>query len=442
MMKVRIVLVTTLVLCASLTGHTQLQTASGNLKFSLGEAKEYALQNSPVLLNSARDVEIAKKKIWETTASGLPQASFSSSYSYTPQLAGLSDQLGSFIPDFNPDDLKTSFLASIQVNQLIFSGQYLVGLQASKAYANLSKLADSKSKIGVVENVTNTYFTVLVAYQTKHILDSTLAVVQKTLFETEQMFKNGFVEATDVDQVKILESNIRSSLSVSERQIGVIERMLKYQMGLPIESKIELTDNIDPLVALMNLDVAVSDSFQIEKNVDYRLLDTQEKLMGLNLKLSKSEFLPVLSGYYSRYESLDNNFFNDQSPNTFGLSLSFPLFSSGQRLSKVSQSKVEYLKTQTDKVMLADGIRLQYESALMSFISARDVYVMQRESRDLALRIYKKSIIKFREGIGSSLDLNQTQSQYLTSEGNYIGALMTLVTAKSKLESLMTGAEN
>jgi outer membrane protein TolC len=78
----------------------------------------------------------------------------------------------------------------------------------------------------------------------------------------------------------------------------------------------------------------------------------------------------------------------------------------------------------------------------MSFISARDVYVMQRESRDLALRIYKKSIIKFREGIGSSLDLNQTQSQYLTSEGNYIGALMTLVTAKSKLESLMTGAEN
>lgn len=441
-MKVSFVLITTLMLCASLTGHAQPQTASGSLKFSLSEAKDYALQNSPVLLNSARDVEIAKKKIWETTASGLPQATVSSAYSYTPQLAGLSDQLGSFIPDFNPDDLKTSFLATLQVNQLIFSGQYIVGLQASKAYANLSKLADSKSKIGVIENVTNIYFTVLVAYQTKHVLDSTLAVVQKTLFEAEQLLKNGFAEATDVDQVKILESNIRSSLSVSERQIGIVERMLKYQMGLPIDGKIELTDNIDPLVSLMNLDMAVADSFRLENNVDYRLLDTQETLQKLNMKLSKSEFLPVLSGYYSRYESFDNNFFNDQSPNTFGLSLSFPLFSSGQRLSKVSQSKIQYLKSQTDKQMTSEAIRLQYESALISFISARDVFMMQKESRDLALKIYKRTITKFREGIGSSLDLNQTQSQYLTSEGNYFTALMTLVSAKSKLESLTTGAEN
>lgn len=440
-MKVSSIIVITLVLCASLTGHAQPQTSTGNLRFSLSEAKDYALQNSPVLLNSARDVEIARKKIWETTASGLPQASFNSSYSYTPQLAGLSDQLGSFIPDFNPDDLKTSFLASIQVNQLIFSGQYIVGLQASKTYANLSKLADSKSKIGVIENLTNTYFTVLLAYQTKHILDSTLAVVQKTLFETEQMFKNGFVEATDVDQVKILESNVRSSLSVSERQIGIVERILKYQMGLPIDGKITLTDGLDPLITLMNLDVAVSDSFRLENNVDYKLLEAQETMMELNLKLSKSEFLPVLSGYYSRYESLDNNFFNDQSPNTFGLSLSFPLFSSGQRLSKVSQSKVEYMKMQTDKQMMGDGIQLQYESALMSFISARDVFVMQKESRDLAMRIYKRSITKFREGIGSSLDLNQTQSQYLASEANYFVALMTMVTAKSKLESLTAREE-
>ena len=438
-MKVSLVLISTLVACACLTGNAFSQATPGTQKFTLNEAKEYALQNSPVLLNSARDVEIAKKKIWETTASGLPQAHLSSSYSYTPQLAGLSDQLGSFIPGFNPDDLKTSFLATLQVNQLIFSGSYIVGLQASKAYANLSKLADTKSKVGVVENITNTYFTVLVAYQSKSILDSTLAVVQKTLFETEQMYKNGFIEMTDVDQVKILESNIKSSLSIAERQIGIVERMLKFQMGLPIESTLELTDKVDPLVAVMNL--AAVDSFRVEDNLDYQLLDTQEKLMALNLKLSKSQFLPVLSGYYSRYESLDNNFFNDQSPNTFGLSLSVPIFSSGQRMSQVGQRKVEFLKAQTDKKMTADALTLQYETALMSFISARDIYNMQKDSRDLALRIYKKSITKFREGVGSSLDLNQTQTQYLTAEGNYFSALMTLVSAQSKLESLVAGEE-
>ncbi len=151
------------------------------MKFSLSEAKNYALNNSPVLLNSARDVEISKKMIWENTATGLPQVDVSSAYSYSPQLAGLSDQLGTFIPDFNANDLKTSFFVSGQLNQLIFSGSYIVGLKAAKVYANLSQLADTKSQIGLEENITNTYFTALVAKQSSDILDSTLTSDSKNI---------------------------------------------------------------------------------------------------------------------------------------------------------------------------------------------------------------------------------------------------------------------
>ena len=418
--------------------HAQVPSDLRPMNFSLIEARDYALTNSPVLLNSARDVEIAKNKIWETTAMGLPQASINSSYSYSPQLAGLSDQLGEFIPDFNPDDLKTSFFMGAQIDQLVFSGPYIIGLQAAKTYAYLSVLAESKSKIGIIENITNTYFTALIARESKNILDSTLVAAQKTLFESEQMFKNGFVESTDVDQIRILESNIRSSLSVAERQIGIVERMLKFQMGVPIDQSIVLTDQIDPLIGLMNLEVAVIDSFRLENNVDYRLMDLQEKLKEYNLKYSKSMYLPTVRGFYSYYKSLDDNFFNDQSPNTYGLSLSFPIFSSGQRISQVSQRKLEYMKSQTDKETGAESLLLQYESALSIFLSAQDIYNLQKVNRDLSLKIYKKSNTKFREGIGSSLDLNTTQQQYFDSESKYFSALMSLVAAKSKLESLLS----
>lgn len=436
-MKIRSILYLTLLLCAMIPAHAQ-NSPSQPMKFSLSEAKSYALKNSPVLLNSARDVEIARKMIWENTATGLPQVDVSSAYSYSPQLAGLSDQLGTFIPDFNPDDLKTSFFVSGQVNQLIFSGSYIVGLKAARVYANLSELADTKSQIGLEENITNTYFTALVARQSSEILDSTLTAIRNTLFQSQQMFNNGFMEETDVDQLKILESNIKSNLAVTTRQIGIMERMLKFQMGLPIDQPIVLTDQIDPLVNIMNLETAVIDSFDLESNVDYNMMETQEKLRFLNYRLSKSMFLPTINGSYSYYKSMDNNFFNDQSPNTYGLSLAFPIFSSGMRLSQVKQRQLEYQKAQTNKKMGADNLRIEYESALSGFLTARDVYFLQQENRNLSLRIYKKSIIKFQEGVSSSLDLNTTQQQYFTAEGTYFNALMALVTAKAKLDNLLT----
>jgi outer membrane protein len=436
-MKVRSLLLLTLVLCIAHSVNAQT-SPSQPLKFSLSEAKTYALNNSPVLTNSARDVEIAKKMIWENTSTGLPQVDLSSAYSYSPQLAGLSDQLGTFIPDFNPKDLKTSFFISGQVNQLIFSGAYIVGLKAAQVYANLSALADTKSRIGIEESITNTYFTALVARQSSDILDSTLTAIQQTLFQSQQMFNNGFLEQTDVDQLKILESNIKSNLAVTKRQIGIMERMLKFQMGLPIDQPIILTDQIDPLVTVMNLETAVIDSFDLESNVDYNMMQTQEKLRLLNYKLSKSMFLPTIHGYYSYYKSLDNNFFNDQSPSTFGLSLAFPIFSSGMRLSQVKQRELELQQAQTNKEMGADNLRIEYESALSGFLTARDVYFLQQENRDLSYRIYKKSITKFQEGVSSSLDLNQTQQQYFTAEGTYFNALMALVTAKARLDNLLT----
>jgi outer membrane protein TolC len=101
---------------------------------------------------------------------------------------------------------------------------------------------------------------------------------------------------------------------------------------------------------------------------------------------------------------------------------------------------VDYLKAQTTKEMAAENLTIQYETSLSEFLSAQDVYAMQKESRDLALRIYEKSLIKFTSGAGSSLDLNQTQSQYFEAEGKYFNALMSLVSAKSKLESLLNNA--
>jgi outer membrane protein TolC len=172
------------------------------------------------------------------------------------------------------------------------------------------------------------------------------------------------------------------------------------------------------------------------------LAATNEKLSLLNLRVKRTQFLPTLAGFYNRHEDFDDNFFNDQSPDMFGLTLNFPLFSSGQRLSQVGQAELEFMKARTDRQMLGESLVVQYETMLARYISARDIFNMQKENRDLSYKVYLNSITRFREGAGSSLDMNQAQNQYFAAENTYYTSLMDLVTAKTNLENLLTKSTN
>jgi outer membrane protein TolC len=422
------------------------ETDTLTLRFSLAQARDYALENSPILHNAIRDVEIAKKFVWESTSIGLPQVNASGAYSYTPKLAdftdffvgmGGGDSTGGGMP-FDIDDLKTTITLDIQLNQLIFSGTYLVGLKAAKVYASLSSMALTKSRADLLQGITDTYFMILASRESKSVLDSTLKTLSKTLSETQQYHKQGFIESTDIDQIKILVSNIKNSLELNKRQIDITERLLKFQMGIPIEKSMELTDQINPLIDKANLEAMEIDSFFYKKNVTYQMVETRENLMALNWQVKKTAYLPSLVGFYNHHEKFDDNPFSFAAPDMVGLSLNIPIFSSGQRMAGVSKARLEYEKARTDKEVMTENLLIQYENARSGFLAARDIYFVQKESRDLARNIYDKTLRKFSLGVSSSLDINQVQQQYFRAESDYYGALIGLVSAKTKLDNLLT----
>ena len=213
MRKICLVVVWLSICCLSLFAKGEKE---GKVSFSLEEAKEYALKNSYILKNSNADVLAAKKKVWETTAQGLPQVDASGSYTYMLKIPSALEQfanLGSLIGNdeegegsengstINTDDIRYTATMDIKVTQLIFSGPYLVGLQASKTYRNISELMKTKNTHDVLESVTNSYVLVLVAEENKKILQTTLKNLKLTLQEVKAMYKEGFVEDTEVDQL-------------------------------------------------------------------------------------------------------------------------------------------------------------------------------------------------------------------------------------------------
>ena len=424
-------------------------------QFSLKQAQEYALQNSNELKNAQLDAMIADKKVREVTALGLPQVNAEGSFQNFLKLPTTVIPAQAFNPAAPADatvgvQFGTEFntTGSITASQLIFDGSYIVGLQASKAFRSLSGIAAEKTKTEIKDAVIQAYYTVLVAGENKVVLDSTLSNMEKLYGDTRKIYDNGLIEEQDVDQLELTVANMKNSVTIAERQLDVAYKMLKLQMGFDINQPIQVTDNIETLVSTIDVDALVNQQFSPENNYDYKLLQTQHALNGLTLKNEKAAFLPSLNGFFQhQQQNLSNNFAltGDDAiwfPSTlWGLNLKVPIFSSGMRLAKVSQAKLEMEKSQNDLTRVNQGLLVQAAAAKSSYKSAYEIFNTNRKSLGLAERIQNKTLVKYKEGISSSMDLTQAQNQYLSAQGSYINSMLDLLNAKAALDKILNNHE-
>lgn len=427
------------------------------IKFSLKEAQEYALQNSPAVKSAAIDLESARKKIWETTAIGLPQVTATGNYQYIFKVPEFS--FGGFydyrlLPDGTPitknDLLNTyqpgqpvklgvqqNFTWNISVNQLIFSGEYIVGLQASRTFKELSERNLQKTKNETKEAVAKAYYMILTGEENLSILRQNLQLIDKTLNDVTAMYKQGFVEETDVDQIRINKLNLENLVNSVTEQVQIAYRLLKFQMGIDVNQSIELTDKLDELIAMGNFKLWSQNEFDVQKNIDLKIMQTNEALSMLNLQREKSRFLPSISAFYQHQEQLKKPQFNFTIPDITGFGISWPLFTSGSRNSKVSQARLALEKATIGKNQVRDGLIIEFDQSRNAYNKALNDYLTFKENLNLADKIYRKTLLKYSQGMASGMELTQAQNQFLTTESNYYNAVLSLFNAQAKLEKLL-----
>lgn len=440
------------------------------LKFSLAEAQSYAVENFYSSKNAKLDIEKANKVIQETRAIGLPQISASGAFQYTPKLSPVVEGFSGinilpywmyhvntylhsevpndpfFIPGEDPgfpqepnlDDYKWSLNASVTASQLIFSGSYIVALQSTKVYKSLTNLNWAKSVQDVTESVKNAYFNVLIARENLLILDSAYKNMEKTLIEFRAIGKQGLVDQTDVDQLELTIANIKISLDYIARMTDLAEKLFKIQLGLNVDSKIELTDELNLLINNLAYENLLVADFVLEHNVDYQMLKTLVKSDELLLKLIKSNYLPTIAGFYQYYKEFNDNAFSFNPPHVIGASINIPIFTSGSNGAKVSQAKIELMKDQNKLEQFSSSIKLDFYNSKSELIAAKDKYSSNTRNLELAMKIYNNSLVKYKNGMISSIELTQAQNQYLEVQSNYYLSLQELIAATNKLEKLLT----
>ncbi len=423
--------------------------AQQSTNLNLQQAREYALQHNINVKNAALDVEKAKDKVWETTAIGLPQVSSSLSYNNnldlpTQLLPGeLIGQPGQFVEvQFGTQHNAT---ATVSADQLVFSGPYIIGLQASKTFREISQHQLVKTNIETRYAVTQAYYSVLVAGKNLEVLQESKNNMEQLLEETKAIYQQGLTEETSVDQMEINLSNIKNQINNLQRQLEVGMTVLKFQMGMDMEKEIQLTDSLTAIMEQINLEQVAGQQFNVQSHIDYKILNTQEHASYLSMRREKAEYLPTLSAFYQHQQNAmreEFNYFEDNNDqwyesNVIGLQLNLPIFTSGSRMSKVQQAQIELEKTQNLKQQVEQNLKMTVKQARTEYMSAMENYLTQKSSLELSEKVYKRSMEKFTTGVVSSTELTQTHNQFLDSQTAYFQAAFDLLNAKNKLDKAL-----
>ncbi|PCH95615.1 MAG: hypothetical protein COB85_04395 [Bacteroidetes bacterium] len=330
----------------------------------------------------------------------------------------------------------------LTANQLIFDASYIIGLKAAKAFSSVSVQALVKTELEIQSIVAQSYYAALAAHENTLIFESNKKNLLKTLNETQAMFRAGFMEEMDVEQLELLVSNIDNLLNNARSQAEISMKLLKFQMGLEVSQSIELTDNLDLLVTDLESNIP-STEFSLESHIDYQLATTQVTLMSLNKKVEQSKFYPKLTGFFNYSQNAFRNEFNffeggKWYPTTlWGLNLSFPIFSGFGQHSVVKKAKLELEKAEIQKIQVSQSLSLQEQTARAEYSTALESYQIQKKSLALAKTIQEKTTTKFTEGVASSMELTQAENQFFSAQGNYIQSIFTLLNAKTKLDKAL-----
>lgn len=414
--------------------------------FSLREVQDFAVQHSYDSRKSQLNVLTAKAQVKETTGSGLPQIDSTISYMNNLELTTM------LIPNFFegkfdekiPVQFGTQHNTSLNftVSQLIFNGSYFVGLQTSRIYRQLADKNLKRTQLDILETVTNTYYLILVSEKSESILTSNIENLQKTLYEVGELNKEGFVAETDVDLLQISLNKVKNGLQAVQRQKEVAYKLLKFQMGMDLDEPIVLTENLEDFLKSPPAKFSPALEFSLARNVDYQLLEAQEKLSRMNLKNERMKYLPTIAAFYTFQLSAMRNEFNLLANEKWyraqmlGVNVSIPIFRSGSQKARVKKAALALQQAETTRIQAAEGLLLEAASSKAALVSARDNYLNTKDNMDLSQKVYERTLIKYKEGVVSSMVLTQANDQYLMAQSEYIQAMSELLSAKNKMDRL------
>ncbi|NCF54351.1 MAG: TolC family protein [Bacteroidetes bacterium] len=428
------------ILCCAFTGQAQE-------KFTLASAQEYALDHAYGVQIAELEIQRARQIYIQNLAIGLPQASASGQYIYNVEL-------GALVTDFDGNGVLEELVfgtdyqaqGGLVVNQLIFDGSYVVALMAAKVLKESAEIGMDQSKASLKREVAKAYHLALLSEESVEVLKANKGYLADLAEEMKKMNEAGMVSKADADQMMLNYNNVENALRYTEGQANVAKMLLKLQMGYPVQQELLLADKMEDLVVnAAAASTLTTVGFDPTKSVDYLGMAKQvegAKLQVLNKQLA---YLPSIGVSYQnniQYMSSESNIFGDAAvdiPSSLVAgSVSVPLFSSGNGRAQVQEAKIQREQAMIGLQQLEEGLIMQHGALVNEFHQGIANFLAQKENVALAKRIRDQRRKEYDEGLASSMELTQTETQYQEALQAMFMAAQNALDKKSELEYLMT----
>lgn len=437
--------------------------ANGQQSFTLEEAIDYGIKNNNSVRMKQLEIENADYIIKETKSIGMPHVDGALEYTYAflrpkSEFADFTQAsvvqtlqgynlLDKSVPVPAPNVQEISFLqkhqfsAGVTGSWLLFDGTYLVGLRAAKLVKEIATKNVNVSRQEVSNQVAKAYLNVLFAERNLGTLNTNLSALNKTLNEVNIMYKEGFVESLDVDRLELSKDKLVTAIKNTEELIALSKDLLKFQMSYDIKENIILSEGIDELLVR---DYAELENVELDltKRPEWEMLQLQERSNALQLKSIQAGYLPNLAGFVSgRYALGQKGFGGDklvfQPTLLAGLKANIPIYDGGEKSAKKQKIKIKQQKNAIQQEEFKRGMDLQIQNAIVAIQNAKRNEARVKRTLKITESIYNKTKIKFREGVGSSIELTQAETDLYAAQDELSTAVYEVLKAKMDLELLL-----
>ena len=422
-------------------------------ELDLNQAVEVSIKNNTDIRNANLEVQKAYKQRWATIATGLPKIRGNLNYqNYLEQPVALipAQFFGGNEGEFAEVvfGTKQNFVASFNLEQLIFDGSYLVGLQSVKTFLAISDNTLTKTKQEIRKNVIQTYVNVLLSQANIGFIDENIASLSENLEESKQLLKAGFIEEESVEQLELTVSQQKSQLRYAERLERISLDMLKHLMGYPADAPLELSEPLEKIIidATPKTDLFKSIDIRehVAQNIDVKIAENDVQSQFLLYKNEQFKGLPVfkafLNGNYTG-NSDEFTFLNSEQKwfgtAVFGFTADIPIFSSFQRSANSQRAKLNWKQSIETLENTKQEITLQINQTINDLQLASENLNISYNNLKLAERIANKNQIKFIEGLATSFEYREAQQQLFQAQQGLMQSVLELVTHKLELDTLM-----
>ncbi len=410
---------------------------SDTMSMTILQALDFAITNNTSVKNAYADLAIANQTVKEVTAIGIPQVR--GSFSFTDALAKQVFVFPLNGPGSPPTPIrvgnKYTSVASLNVNWLMLDGTYFLGLQSAKKFTDLSKKIASKTETDVKIDVAKSYLMCIITKENINLINNTYNTLYQTYEQVVALNKEGFADSLEVDRLKLQLNNLSINRQKMQDQYEILLGLLKNKIGMDQEIPLKLVDDVNTINNRL-LDVDTTAKVNLTARTDYQVLQQQLVLNKLNVKRYQFGKYPNLVGAFTYQqsnfgeESIDYSRKNWYDNYFYALQLNIPIFSGFSNNAKIQTAKIEQIKTENTIRNVENLITLEVNQNRLKYLRALDMVNQQLENLQLATKILNITTIKYKEGIGSNLELITANQDLKNSQTNYLNAIYDLLVAK------------